>query len=86
MNNSSPRFPSNAACRPYNIVRKTQNPNWIFLITKDHYTLNTSQDLQLQIIFSSLLLSVFHYLMLYYFSMILCFQEQEAVVVVVNGA
>lgn len=42
-----------------------------FFITKEHYTLNTSQDLQLQIPFVSLLLLVFHYLGLYYFSMIL---------------
>jgi len=43
-----------------------------YFITKECSTLNTSQDLLLQITLSSLLLSVFHYLILYFFSLILC--------------
>lgn len=69
MKTSSPSFPSNTACRSYRTVFSTQNQTGFF-ITEEHNTLNTSQHLQLEITFSSLLPSVFHYSMLYYFPML----------------
>lgn len=63
MNNSSPRFPSKSACRPHNIAFKTQNPNWIFHYQETLHIKHISGSAVANYIL--LLLSVFHYLVLY---------------------
>lgn len=84
MNNFSPRFPSDSACRPCNIVFKTQNPNCIF-----HYQgalrikhISGSVVANYILLPPALSFSLSHAVLV--FQDPECSQEQEAIVLVVN--